>query len=124
GLVRVQPALFTATMALGGAAWVGGNLLWATGRPLAVAALWWMAFLVLTIAGERLELSRMLRLSRSAHLLFVGATALLIAAIIVAPFLYTAGTVLAGVALIGLALWLLRYDIARRRVRAGGQARF
>ena len=124
GLVRVQPALFTATMALGGAAWVGGNLLWATGRPLAVAALWWMAFLVLTIAGERLELSRMLRLSRSAHLLFVGATALLIAAIIVAPFLYAAGTVLAGVALIALALWLLRYDIARRRVRAGGQARF
>ncbi|MCB0136613.1 MAG: hypothetical protein KDD75_16025, partial [Caldilineaceae bacterium] len=27
GLVRIQPALFTATMAVGGAAWVGGNLL-------------------------------------------------------------------------------------------------
>ena len=124
GLVRIQPALFTATMAVGAAAWVGGNLLWMARYPLSVAALWWMGFLVLTIAGERLELSRMLRLSRTAHLLFVGATALLVAGMIVSVAAYAAGMALVGIALAGLSLWLLRYDIARRRVKAGGQARF
>ena len=124
GLVRIQPALFTATMAVGGAAWVGGNLLWLARFPLSVAALWWIGFLVLTIAGERLELSRMLRLSWLAQWLFVGAAALLLAGIIGSVVAYAAGMALTGAALAGLALWLLRYDIARRRVKAGGQARF
>ena len=31
---------------------------------------------------------------------------------------------LSGLALLLIALWLLRYDIARRRIKAGGQARF
>jgi len=124
GLVRIQPALFTATMAVGGAAWVGGNLLWMARFPLSVAALWWTGFLVLTIAGERLELSRMLRLSRPAQWLFVGAAALLVVGMIVSVAAYSAGMALVGIALAGLSLWLLRYDIARRRVKAGGQARF
>ena len=34
GLVRLQPALFTVTMALGGLAWVIGNALWWMGWPL------------------------------------------------------------------------------------------
>lgn len=124
GLVRIQPALFTATMAVGGAAWVGGNLLWLAHYSLSVAALWWIGFLVLTIAGERLELSRMLRLSRPAQWIFVGATALLIAGMIASVAAYATGMAIVGFALAALALWLLRYDIARRRVKAGGQARF
>lgn len=124
GLVRLQPALFTVTMALGGLAWVIGNTLWWRGWPLPVAALWWMGFLVLTIAGERLELSRMLRLSVWSQRAFVGATALVIVGLIVGVFAYAAGMTIVGLALLAIAAWLLRYDIARRRIRAGGQARF
>jgi len=124
GLVRLQPALFTVTMALGGLAWVIGNTLWWRGWPLPVAALWWMGFLVLTIAGERLELSRMLRLSVWSQRAFVGATALLIVGLSVGVFAYAAGMTIVGLALLAIAAWLLRYDIARRRIRAGGQARF
>jgi hypothetical protein len=124
GLVRLQPALFTATMALGGLAWVIGNALWWLGRPLPVAALWWMGFLVLTIAGERLELSRMLKLSVWSQRAFVGATALLIAGLVVSMFAYAAGMAIVGLAFLVIAAWLLRYDIARRRIKAGGQARF
>lgn len=124
GLVRLQPALFTVTMALGGLAWVIGNALWWLGWPLPVAALWWMGFLVLTIAGERLELSRMLRLSVWSERVFVGATALLIAGLVVGVFAYAAGMAITGLAFLAIAGWLLRYDIARRRIKAGGQARF
>ena len=62
-LVRLLPALFTVVIALGGLAWAIGNTLWLGGKPIPVAVLWWINFLVLTIAGERLELSRMLKLS-------------------------------------------------------------
>ncbi|HRA68123.1 MAG TPA: hypothetical protein PL187_19010 [Caldilinea sp.] len=124
GLVRLQPALFTVTMALGGLAWVIGNALWWLGRPLPVAALWWMGFLVLTIAGERLELSRMLKLSAWSQRSFVGATGLLGIGLVASVFDYAVGMMLSGLALLLIALWLLRYDIARRRIKAGGQARF
>ncbi|MFO7633378.1 MAG: hypothetical protein R6W76_12600 [Caldilinea sp.] len=124
GLVRLQPALFTATMAVGGLAWVIGNALWWSGAPLPLAALWWMGFLVLTIAGERLELSRMLKLSVWSERIFVGAIVLLLAGLIAGAFVYTAGMAISGLAFLLIAGWLLRYDIARRRIRAGGQARF
>lgn len=124
GLVRLQPALFTATMAIGGLAWVIGNVLWWLGWPVPVAALWWMGFLVLTIAGERLELSRMLKLSAWSWRAFVGATVLLLAGLLVSVAAYAVGMAICGAALLLLALWLLRYDIARRRIKAGGQARF
>jgi hypothetical protein len=124
GLVRLQPALFTVTMALGALAWVIGNVLWWLGWPLPVAALWWMGFLVLTIAGERLELSRMLKLSAWSQRSFVGAIALLGVGVIAGVFDYAGGMALSGLAFLALALWLLRYDIARRRIKAGGQARF
>ena len=57
-LVRTVPALFTVVIAGGGLAWLVGNLLWLAGRPIPVAVVWWIGFLVLTVAGERLELSR------------------------------------------------------------------
>ncbi len=124
GLVRLQPALFTATMAIGGLVWVIGNVLWWLGWPVPVAALWWMGFLVLTIAGERLELSRMLKLPAWSWRAFVGATLLLLAGLLVSLIAYAAGMAICGAAFLLLALWLLRYDIARRRIKAGGQARF
>ena len=124
GLARLHPANFTVTMAAGGSAWVAGNLLWFLGWPLYVAALWWIGFLVLTIAGERLELSRMLKLTPRTQGLFTAGVALLGAGLLLGLVNYYAATLLVGAALIGLALWLSVYDIARRRLKAGGQARF
>lgn len=43
---------------LGSLAGVGGIALWTQGRPVAVLVVWWLAFPVLTIIGERLELAR------------------------------------------------------------------
>lgn len=124
GLVQLQPALFTATLAAGGAAWVVGNLLWALGRPLPVASLWWMGFLVLTIAGERLELSRMLKLSPWGYRSFLIAVGVLASGLGIGTFIFGAGMAVSGGGLLLIGLWLLRYDIAQRRLKAGGQARF
>lgn len=123
-LVRLMPALFTVVIALGCLAWAIGNTLWLGGRPIPVAVLWWINFLVLTIAGERLELSRMLKLSPTVQRLFGVIVFILLAGAALGVVDYAWGMRLLGVGMVAAAAWLLRYDIARRRLKAGGVARF
>ena len=53
---RVHAALHTATLVLGALSWLIGNALWLTHATVYDVVPWWSGFLVLTIAGERLEL--------------------------------------------------------------------
>lgn len=123
-IIRRQPARFVVTMALGAAAWLAGNLLWLGGQPLALVSLWWAGFLILTIAGERLELGRLRQLPPRVLWAFSVAVAGLLAGLLVAAAALGPGTRLAGASMLALALWLLRYDIARRTVRKPGLPRF
>jgi hypothetical protein len=123
-IVRRQSALFTWTMLLGAAAWLVGNVLWFAGWSIFQLVHWWVGFLVLTIAGERLELARMIRLTPEIRLSFGAAAALLIVAMIVKTLAFDAGAWLFGVGEIALALWLLSFDIAGRTVRQQGLPRF
>ncbi len=124
GIIRTVPALYTVAIGLGALLWLIGNGLWLAGWSIPQVVLWWVGFLVMTIAGERLELSRMLRLSRTASRLFVAATALFVGGLLVSLVDYPSGVGLAGLGMLALAGWLARYDIAWRRLKAGGQARF
>lgn len=121
-IVRRQPALFTATIALGAASWVIGTSLWALGYGAPVVVPWWLAFLILTIAGERLELSRFLQPSRAAQRQFGIVLVLTVAGLagIALPW----GPRVFAIGLLALAAWLLRNDIARRTVRQRGLTRF
>lgn len=121
---RRQRAIFTATLALGAASWLAGNVLWSAGISVSEIVPWWAGFLVLTIAGERLELSRFLPPSRTARRLFVIIVALLIASILLTNIRPTAGQWMLALILLGLTLWLSRYDIARRTMREKGLTRF
>jgi hypothetical protein len=123
-MVRRYPAIYHVVIALGAVAWLVGNLLQLTGRPLYIASPWWVAFLVLTITGERLELSRVLRLPRRVVHLFIGAAAVFGLGVILSPFAYDAGVRLAGAGMVLLALWLIHYDIAGRNLRQTGLTRF
>ncbi len=123
-ILQLQLAPFTVTMTLGALLWLIGNLLWMLGWPVYQIVLWWMGFLCLTIAGERLELNRVLRLSGKVQQLFQGAVAIFLVGLAVSLFRLDEGTRLAGVGLVALAGWLLRYDIARYTVRKTGLTRF
>lgn len=113
-----QKAVFTVVLALGAACWLLGNLAWLTLGDTAAAVPWWLLFLVLTIAGERLELTRFLPTPPVAKKLFIAIVGLLLgaAALGVERML--------GASLIALAGWLLRYDIARRNIGQAGLTRF
>jgi hypothetical protein len=121
-IFRRQRALFTLTLVLGAACWTVGNLQWATGAPVRDIVTWWLAFPILTIAAERLELSRFLPPSPSAK----GAFALILVALstglVAAPRDWGAQVFAAG--LLALSAWLVKQDIARRTVRGRGLTRF
>ena len=116
-IVRREFALHTVTMFLGAIAWLIGNLLWTFGWQIYQVVFFWMAFLVLTIAGERLELSRVLRPTQIQQILFGGIIAIFMAGIILALFNLQLGTRVSGLGLLLLPLWSLRNDIAWRNVR-------
>ncbi len=121
-VLQRQPALFTLTLTLGALAFVVGTALWGGGLPVHAIVPWWLAFLTLTIAGERLELSRLLPPSPIAVRVF--AAILLAFGVALAALAQSWGAQLFGAALLALALWLARQDVARRTVRGRGLTRF
>jgi hypothetical protein len=123
-ILRQHLAWHTATMAFGSLMWLVGNALWLFGWPIYQVVLWWMAFLVLTIAGERLELSRVLRPTQRTMVLFVGSAAVLVCGVLLGMFIYAPGVRLTGVGLLLLAAWFLRYDLAPRNLRQSGLVRY
>ncbi len=123
-IVRIHPAMHSLVMLLGAVAWLAGNLLWLFGRSIPEVAMWWAAFLVLTIAGERLELSRLLRLSRGQQVAFGAGVVLFLGGVALSAVAYAPGVRLASAGMLALALWLLTFDMARRTVRKTGLARY
>ena len=123
-ILRQQPASYTATLALGALSWLLGSVIWAATASIAFAVPWWMAFLVLTIAGERLELSRFLPTPTVAKRLFALIVAVMLIGLAASVRIEALGLPLFAVGLISLALWLLRYDIARHTVRQTGLTRY
>lgn len=117
-LWRRQKVLHLAVLMLAALMWLLGNLLWWSEGYALPAVPAWLAFLVLTIGGERLELSRFLPTPPSAHKKFV----LLVLLLMVGATLPQ--TPLFAMTLIGLVAWLLRYDIVRRTLRQDGLPRY
>jgi hypothetical protein len=119
-----QRVAHLATLTLGSACWLYGNAVWfATGVP-ALATLPWLAFLILTIAGERLELSRLMPTPKTARQVFAIVAGLFALAAVAAPTQAPLVGVFYGLCLLALALWLQRYDIARRTLLRPGLTRY
>ena len=115
---------FLIIMGLGALSWLIGNLLWLQGGTVYDAVWWWMGFLLLTIAGERMELGRMLFLSQGKQMLMLTCVAISIAGMLLTLMDTDWGVRLLGVGMITSALWLGRFDVARRTVRQSGLTRF
>lgn len=60
-------------------AWFVGNAWWFTGTAIYRVVFWWVAYVVLTIAGERIELNRVLRPTALVRVAFVIVLAALVA---------------------------------------------
>ena len=123
-LWRRQRAPHTALLLASAFAWLAGNVLYAWQATGSAVLPWWFAFLVTTIAAERLEMTRLMRRRPGAQGSLYAVLLALAAGAAVSFFWPRAGGVLFGAALFALALWLLAFDIARRTVRAEGLPRY
>jgi hypothetical protein len=131
---RIQPSLHNVVLASAAVCWVVAAGLWMAGWDISKFVPWLIGFLVLTITGERLELSRMTGTARRGRLLFAAAAGLFAAGLLAslaagpAPAApggpVPAGIRIVGGGLIALALWLARYDVARRTIRGHGVTRY
>lgn len=129
-----QPALHITVQAMGALAWWGGAVTWLPavsahlpgegGVPAMVP--WLAAFVVLTIAGERLELSRVALLGRAdqEQREVLGWSGLILAGPLLTLVVPELGCRVLAVGLLLLAVWLVRHDIARHTVRATGLTRY
>ena len=110
--------------ALGAVLATGGALLWLGSVPVPRLLPWLAGFVVLTIAGERLELARLQFLSSGgAAALVLNAAAVAVSA--VASLLWPAvGFPLLGASMLVLVGWLAVHDVARRTVHGTGLPRF
>ena len=123
-VVQRQRAAHTVLLLVSAGAWLAGNLLFALGLGSVEILPWWFAFLVMTIAAERLEMTRLMRRRPAAQgMLHTVLTALLLGAALSA-LSAAVGGVLYGAALALLALWLAVFDIARCTVFAHGLSRY
>jgi hypothetical protein len=101
---------------------VGGAVLYSTSfYPFVV--MWWIAFLLFTITGERLELSKFLLFKNAVKkqavliiLLSVFITSIFL------PFHSSIGSIAPAISLIGSALWLFKYDMAKHSLKKPGQS--
>jgi hypothetical protein len=116
-MVRREPHLHTITMFFGTGAWVVGNFLWVLGFPIFQIVYLWMVFLVLTIGGERLELSRVLRPAPGQLRIFSLIAAALLAGAALSILNLNWGARLSGLSMLMLALWFLKNDLATRNIR-------
>lgn len=108
---------------LGAVLAVGAATLWLGGVPVPRLLPWLVGFVVLTIAGERLELARIAMGAQAGRAMVLLSATLLV--VVTASLLWpVVATPLLGLALSGLVGWLVVHDVARRTVRSAGLTRF
>lgn len=115
-MVSREPHLHTVTMLAGVLAWVMGNFLWMLGFPIFQMVYLWIAFLVLTIGGERLELSRVLHPGPGKLRVFSIIAGALSVGALLSLFDLSWGIRLSGISLLALSVWFLKNDLATRNI--------
>jgi hypothetical protein len=123
-LYRQYPSEHFIIMALSALAWLVGNALWVAAAPVFAIVPWWVGYLVLMIAGERLELSRLRQPTALIRRAFHGCVAVILVGLACSVFDSTTAIRISGFGFLGLAIWLLRYDLAWQSAQQSGLPRF
>jgi hypothetical protein len=120
-----QPSTSTAVQFLGAVLGLMATVLWMGGVSIPQVVPAMVLYLVLTIAGERLELARISpSVDARAELLLLVTALGLVAATLIGLLWPAAGYPVLGAALLALTVWLFGHDVATRLVRSRGLPRY
>ncbi|HHO57682.1 MAG TPA: hypothetical protein ENJ85_00755 [Oceanithermus profundus] len=123
-IYRLQPADFTLVMGLGALALFVGDVFWLRSAAPQVTSLWWMAFIVFIVAGERLELSRFVPKPAAALRGFIAVTLLTLLGLLLASAGLFHAERLVGLGFLLQGVWLLKFDIAWVNLKREGVHKF
>nr|WP_241981209.1 hypothetical protein [Cryobacterium algoritolerans] len=122
---RRAPSTSTAVQALGAMLGLMATVLWLGGMPIPLLVPAMSLYLVLTIAGERLELARISpSVDERAETRLLGVSLATLAGVVIALFWPSIGYPLLGIGMLGLVAWLFRHDVATRLIRSRGLPRY
>ena len=120
-----QPSTSAAVQALGALLGLTATVLWLGGVPVPVLVPAMTLYLVLTIAGERLELARISpSVDHRAEMWMLAAGLVLTLGTVLALVWPAVGYPVLGLGLLGLVAWLFRHDVATRLIRSTGLPRY
>ncbi|MCG8307439.1 MAG: hypothetical protein MI975_08610 [Cytophagales bacterium] len=109
-------------MMFGAISWAVGNIIMMISPFYPGVVPWWMAFILLTVFGERLELSKFLPQSRNKRITMIIVISVFMAGLVI-PY-HSTGKYISGIGMICMSAWLLQYDIARKSVKSKGMHRY
>lgn len=108
-------------MGLGAIGWLVGNIAMLVNPVYPAAVPWWMSFILFTIVGERMELNKFLPKKKYKNtLLFFSIFLYFIGLLLPNTVIIKFSDMISGTGLIAMALWLFKYDIARKSVKTHG----
>ena len=109
-------------MMMGALCWIIASAGLLAGRPLPLVLHWWMAFIIFTMVGERLELTNFLPVKNFNMSLLYLFLFMFLAGIFMPYPDY--GKIVLGSSLIFISLWLLIFDIIKTSIKKAGQYRY
>lgn len=108
----------TLLMLIGAICWLAGNVLLYQTQFYPTVFPWWIAFILFTIVGERLELSRFLPVPKWNKYLLISLLMVMLIGFML-PY-HGMGRTVAASGIMALAMWLLRFDMARILLKKNG----
>lgn len=123
-ILDLTPGLHTLLKAVGAGGWAFGNLLWLSEIQFSALLPAWAMFVILTFIGERFELDRIPSVRPWVLAVFYAGTGLVIAGALLSPLNTDWAIRSSGLGALILALWLVKFDIARNSIQMTGLSRF
>ena len=117
-----ERSLIYLLMVVGAGCWLIGNILLLRTHFYPISISWWMAFVLLVITAERLELMKFLPVSQSKKNIFIALLILFLAGCVLS-FHYN-GNYLTGLALMGISVWLMKYDVIGINLKREGLVKY
>ncbi len=109
-------------MFAGALCWMMGNVLLLTRSFYPLAFPWWSAFALFIIVAERLELLQFTCVTRFEKYLLTGMLCVFLVG--VSFSFHGAGSILCGVSLIGISIWLLKNDLIGINITKSGVRKY
>ncbi len=119
---RLQRNVIYALMLAGTVCLLTGNVLLLSKSFYPLAFPWWTAFALFIIAAERLELTAFLPVKKSTKNIFIILLVCFVTGVAIS--FHGTGNLICGVALIGIGLWLMRFDLVGLNLKKSGLPRY